>query len=265
MTIEDFISFNSNEKPLERLTTDGGFCGIFRTIACVGDSLASGEHEGTGDKGQKTYHDYYDYSWGQYLARIAGCTVYNFSRGGMSAKWYLDSFAEEKGFWDESLKAQAYILALGVNDLTPSSELEVGSVDDICDEDSNQNKPTFAGYYGKIIQQYKKIEPRAKFFLMTMPRCSENEVNEKRDAHAKLLHDLAEHFENTYVIDLRKYGPVYDEAFRQKFYLGGHMNAAGYLLTGQMVASYIDYIIRHNMEDFKQVGFIGTPYSNTTV
>jgi hypothetical protein len=25
-----------------------------------------------------------------------------------------------------------------------------------------------------------------------------------------------------------------------------------------MVVSYIDYIIRHNMDDFAQVGFIGT-------
>lgn len=26
------------EKPLDRLVTDGGFCGIFRTIGCIGDS-----------------------------------------------------------------------------------------------------------------------------------------------------------------------------------------------------------------------------------
>ena len=41
------------------------------------------------------------------------------------------------------------------------------------------------------------------------------------------------------------------------------MNPAGYLLTGQMTASYIDYIVRSNMEDFAQVGFIGKPYHNT--
>ena len=36
-----------NEKPLENLVTDGGFTGIFRTIGCIGDSLSSGEFEGT--------------------------------------------------------------------------------------------------------------------------------------------------------------------------------------------------------------------------
>lgn len=38
----------------------------------------------------------------------------------------------------------------------------------------------------------------------------------------------------------------------------GHMNPAGYLLTAKMTAAYIDYIIRHNMRDFREVGFIGT-------
>jgi len=28
--------------------------------------------------------------------------------------------------------------------------------------------------------------------------------------------------------------------------------------------SYIDYIIRHNPDDFSQIGFIGTPYYNVT-
>jgi hypothetical protein len=40
------------------------------------------------------------------------------------------------------------------------------------------------------------------------------------------------------------------------------MNPMGYILSAKMIASYIDYIIRHNPDDFKQVGFIGTPYHN---
>jgi len=42
------------------------------------------------------------------------------------------------------------------------------------------------------------------------------------------------------------------------------MNPMGYLLTAKYVMSYIDYIIRHNMEDFAQVGFIGTPHHNAS-
>lgn len=75
-----------DEKPLDNLIWDGGFCGIFRTIGCIGDSLSSGEHEGTAADGSKTYHDYYEYSWGQYMARNIGAKVYNLSRGGMTAE-----------------------------------------------------------------------------------------------------------------------------------------------------------------------------------
>ena len=46
MNIETLYRFDDQtEKPLERLLPDGGFCGIFRTIACIGDSLSSGEFE----------------------------------------------------------------------------------------------------------------------------------------------------------------------------------------------------------------------------
>ncbi len=43
---------------------------------------------------------------------------------------------------------------------------------------------------------------------------------------------------------------------------GGHMNALGYLKTAYYVMSYIDYIIRENLEDFKNVPFIGSDYKH---
>jgi hypothetical protein len=36
------------------------------------------------------------------------------------------------------------------------------------------------------------------------------------------------------------------------------MNPMGYILTANLIDSYIDYIIRTNPTDFKNVGFIGT-------
>ena len=44
---------------------------------------------------------------------------------------------------------------------------------------------------------------------------------------------------------------------KKNFFLG-HMTPTGYVLTARMIESYIDYIIRKNPDDFKQVGFIGT-------
>ena len=243
------------EKPLDVIKPDGGFFGIFRTVGCIGDSLSSGEMESLDEKGNKGYHDYYEYSWGQYMARATACTVYNFSRGGMTARDYINSFAEASGFWNPDKVCQAYIIALGVNDLCFQQQ-PLGSIEDIDLAHPDRNAPTFAGYYGKIIQKYKAISPKARFFLMTMVQSGPHPEKEKAD-HAALLYKIARLFELTYVLDFCKYAPHHDAEFRRHFYLGDHLNAAGYLLTAQQVMSYIDYLIRSNPEDFTQAAFIG--------
>ncbi len=262
MNMEIFLGLDKNEKPLDNIVCDGGYTGIFRTIACVGDSLSSGEFESTREDGTTAYHDYYDYSWGQYLARMAGCEVKNFSRGGMTAQCYCENFAPWSGFFDKGRGgwAQAYIIALGVNDIINRGQ-EIGTVSDICREDWRNNAETFAGYYGQIVQRYKELEPDAKFFFMTIPQSYGDESRRKKvEAHAALLHDMAEFFDNAYVLDFAKYAPTYEGELRDGMFLGGHMNPCGYMFTAKLVCSYLDYIIRHNMADFRQVGFIGTPY-----
>lgn len=260
MNVNDYLC-SENEKPLDRICRDGGFTSIFRTICCVGDSLSSGEFEATAADGGTLYLDMFEYSWGQFIGRMCGSTVYNFSRGGMTASEYCSGWAEGMDFWNPKYASQAYIIALGVNDILNMSQ-PVGTMDDICDEDWHKNSTeTFAGWYGQLIQRLREIRPDAKFFLMTMCRGSwVGDREAKIDAHAELLYKMAEHFPNTYVLDIRKYGPVHDEAFCKAFYMGGHLNPMGYRFTAEEVTSYIDYIIRKNPEDFKQVAFIGTPY-----
>ncbi len=249
--------FDSNEKPLDTLVSDGGFCGIFRTIGCIGDSLSSGEFEAFNDKNERCWHDCYEYSWGQYMARTLGNTVYNFSKGGMTAKCYMESFAEEKDFFNPEKQCQAYIIAMGCNDITAALEngTDLGNMADI-KEDYRHNADSFVGYYAAIIARYKEISPKAKFFLVTMPITPGDDPKRAalREAHAGLVNEIASHFENCYVIDLRKYAPVYGDAFHDAFYLNGHLSAAGYLFTARIMMSYIDYIIRHNMADFRKVG-----------
>lgn len=263
MNIKEYLA-PTDEKPLDRMVTDGGFCSIFRTIACVGDSLASGEFESANPEGGTLYHDMYEYSWGQFIARMAGCTVYNFSRGGMTAIEYCQSFGEANHCWDADKAAQAYIVALGVNDVINAGQ-PVGTMADICDEDWRKNNPnTFAGWYGQLLQRYREIRPDGRFFLMTMPQSWWIDTTPERkavcDAHAALLHEMAAHFPHTYVLDFHAHSPVHDQEFCQAFYMGGHMNPMGYRLTAEMTCSYIDYIIRHNPQDFAQVPFIGTEW-----
>lgn len=136
--------------------------------------------------------------------------------------------------------------------------MEIGSIGDIDDKNYRNNNPTFAGYYAAIVQRYKEINPDAKFFFVTLPKSNIQKKVEKADAIAKLIYSFAEYFDNSYVIDLYKYGPVYDDKFEEKFYMYGHMNPSGYIFTAKMIDSYIDFIVRHNPKDFETIGFVGT-------
>lgn len=245
-----------NEKPLDRLVDGYSHTSIFRTIGFIGDSLSSGELESRDAQGNPGYHDMYEYSWGQFIARKNGLKAYNFSRGGMTAKEYMESFADANGFWDPAKACQAYVIALAVNDIG-NLKMPIGSIEDIDPNDYRKNKPTFAGYYAMIVSRLKAIQPRAKLFFVTVP--SENEAH---DIHFKpmvdFLYALAERTDGAYVIDLMQYGPRYDEELHNYFWLYGHMNPQGYLFTARLIDSYIDYIIRHNPRDFETVPYIGT-------
>lgn len=257
MDINDFY-FKEGEKPLDNLVTDGGFCGIFRTIGVIGDSLSSGEFESKSE-GITGYHDFYEYSWGQYIARTAGTKVFNFSRGGMTAEAFCNNFADKCGVFEYENLCQAYIIALGVNDI--NCKYGIGSAKEAAATWPDPDNASILGYYGAIIRRIKQKQPQAKIFLMTIPK-SDNKDEEKIKRQEELcegIREFADIFDNTYIIDLRKYAPVYDKKFRETFFLG-HMTAAGYMLTAKMVMSYIDYYIRKYPKDFMQVGFIGTPY-----
>lgn len=253
--------YDATEKPLDRLVEGYSNTSIFRKMAFVGDSLSSGEFETVNHEGKKTFHDMFAYSWGQHIARKNGLTAYSFSKGGMTAKEYCESFAEEMGYWDKDKACQAYVIALGVNDIYNSEDpnVEIGSPADVDVKDYRNNKKNFIGYYAEIVSRYKEIAPDAKFFFVGFPR---ETIFPRPEAQTRgvieALYGLCEIFDNCYVIDLYEYGPLYDQRFYKHYWLHTHLNPMGYVLTAKMVDSYIDYIIRHNPEDFKNVGFIGS-------
>ncbi len=249
------------QNPLQNLLPDAGFCAIFRRIGCIGDSLASGEFESKMN-GVVGYHDYYEYSWGQFMARACGSTAFNFSCGGLTAKAFLERINEDRfNIFDPAKKAQAYIIALGANDTSAVArgELEMGSMADVHPDAPETNSLTFSGYMGKILSYVKQVEPKARIFLVTMPQSPSDPKSCLRQEHADLMYGLSELFPFTYIIDLWKYAPVYDQEFRKMHHLAGHLNPMGYLFTAKMFMTYIDFIIRSKPEEFAQVGFIGQP------
>lgn len=265
-----FTFLKENEMPLDTLLDTAGYVPIFRTIACIGDSLSSGEFESDAGEGKSNYHDMFEYSWGQYMARMCGNTVYNMSRGGMTAREFCDGWADQNGFWNAKYASQAYIIALGVNDVNwlQNNIIDknvdgitwdtdpLGTIDDIHD-DWHDNPRNFVGHYATIVQRMKEIQPRAKFFFVTMPRWGEEPTRGQAE-HAKVLHQMAEKFDNSYVIDLNKYAIPYDDSTKEALWLRGHMSPMGYIYTARLMISYIDYLIRKYPADFKEVPYIGT-------
>ena len=132
----------------------------------------------------------------------------------MTAKAYMENFANGKGWWDIGKACQAYIIALGANDI--NSGIELGTISDICKEDYTQNAKTFAGYYAQIIQRIKMIQPRAKIFLVTLLKHG-NEKDEKRKQMRDLLEQISEFFNRTYLLDMYTYAPVQDEKYNKIF------------------------------------------------
>lgn len=249
----------AGDVPLVQITQQPGFAGILHTWGFIGDSLSSGEFESHNADGSLGYNDMYAYSWGQCLCRATGTTGDNYSQGGETAGGWIEHFWDNPSNRNNNICAkddpkQAYIIALGVNDCNRGDE--AGNPEtDINLDDYTKNASTFAGHYGGIIQRVKSIQPDAKIFVVTQPR----DGNNWRE-YPDVIRKMADIFTNVYVIDLQKYSPDYSpgSSFHENYYMGGHLNAAGYQYTAWIMMNYIDWIIRHNMADFAQASYIGT-------
>ena len=258
MRPEEMYRFDPDEKPLDRTVADGGLCGIFRRIGCIGDSLSAGEFESKRADGTTGFHDMYEYSWGSYIGRDVGCEIVNMGRDLMTAEEFVTSYADSKRFFAPENACQAYIIALGVNDLFTKSG-PLGSIANVHPDSPEKNAPTFAGYLGRILSRFKKISPRCRFFLVSMPHQEcDGCWNPTVEAHRDLLVELTKLFSHSYVIDLCEYFPRQNEEIRSLIYMGGHFNPMGYMYIARCFESYIDWYIRRSPRDFAEVPFIGT-------
>lgn len=253
-----------DENPIGVIKETPGMTAIFRSWGFIGDSLCSGEMECYAPGADHvSYNDMYDYSWGMQLARLCGADGYCYSQGGQTAKGWIET--ENQRTWAEACHTpkQAYIIALGVNDFYAYEHgtLQMGDLaTDVDMEDYSRNADTFAGQMAGIIQRVKSIQEEAKIFVATRPRGEEGDFS--YECFNDIIRSLADMFSNVYVIDLYRYACDYDtEEFVQSNKLNGHLSAAGYLQTAYMFCTYIDWIIRHNPEDFKNVPLIGTGYT----
>lgn len=252
------FEIREGELPLEEIRPGCGFLSIFRKVGVVGDSLSAGEFESRDHGGRVSYHDMHEYSWPSILARITGAEWHNYSRGGMSAREFLGGYAEERGFFE---KLPCLIVSLGTNDLFVYHH-PLGSAEDVHPLSPEENPDTFLGNIGRIVSRYKELEPELRFFLVGPMKDGSSPLRDSLVEKAtEELGKAARLFSHGYLLDMARYGIVWDEEARSRYGLGYHPNPMGYHAYALMVGNYIDYLIRANMEDFKEVPFIGTGLS----
>lgn len=258
-------AYGNDDNPLAYIHKEAGLLSIFHTVGVIGDSLASGEAVYKLN-GQNGYIDLYEFSWGQCLARLTGGTYYNFSEGGMSSRSWLSAEAGS-GFGPNGIHAfdgqhdcVAYFIGLGQND--KNNSIPVGSTSDINLSDYTQNADTYCGNMGKIIQKIRALQPKSHIFVFTDPNPPSND-----QSYNAVIPGIVALFNNVWIIDLKAYAEWMFKDSSQ--IIGsqnrvGHYSAVGYQEIAYVIATYVDWIIKHNLSAFSQVEFIGTNYEWTT-
>lgn len=252
--LKDIKALSMNDElldnPLNVIKETAGYTRMFKTIGCIGDSVAKG-YVTTSVGGV----DLVDYSFPSYLEKICGNKVYNWGVSGATSKSWLEGYNGSTAHiecFDGNHKCDAYIIGLGGND-GKNNDVPVGSLDDI-KENYNDNPNTFYGNMDKIIRKIKEIQPKAKIFLTTYLIYDLSRILPYEGA----TRILATKYENCYLLDLHLYGEKYYDDY--DYSDGHHKNALGYLKKAHIIATYIDWVIKNNKSDFMNVQFIGTDY-----
>lgn len=253
------------DNPLTHILREPGYGSIIHHWGFIGDSLSSGEM-----MGGQTPIDCYEYSWGQRFCKLVGVEGYCFSHGGCSTAGWLAGGTDHRldnppyaggaqgGGWsvakESGMKKQAYIIALGINDMI--AETPVGSTDDYREydpeNDTEYGPNSFCSHYMQIINRLKYIQPNAKIFLMTTPP----KGLWSYPAIDEAVRDIYEYYQDIYpgdifLIDIARY--LTADLMGGMFNLGSHGSAAGYQYFAYVVNTYIDWIIRNNGADFRSV------------
>jgi hypothetical protein len=171
----------------------------------------------------------------------------------------LNSSDTKLAQWNET--GDCYIVALGTNDIIKVGSFSGDVEADINMTDYTQNATTSVGSYAKIIQMILEKTPKAKIFCVTIPQ-SRNTASTRNVANTKIK-AIASLF-GCYVIDLETYAEQEGDEFSAIYKNSSHNNALGYNLRARQYIAYIDWIISHNLNDFRNVQFIGTDYDFTS-
>ena len=194
----DIIDINealtANDTKYKELLINSNTCSIFKKVCFCGDDFMSGYiHPQFGP--QTPSRNNPGYSWVHYLSQITGGNYINCGVSGASAKtWLLSTDGISK--MQASGKAQAYVIAFGVNDSNTDGDnyLPLGNPYAIgTDED------TYYAKMSQIVRECYNVNPQAEIFLLT---CPEDEPRHYNDAVKDIVTYYNDKAPNVHCIDL---------------------------------------------------------------
>lgn len=210
----------------------GNEISVFTKILCIGDSLTEGffnENNGSRLVMKKR-------AYPAKLQALTGVECTNLGESGMtSAQWYTAHGSDDLSGYD------ACIIQLGVNDqLQNVSESDMDTA------------------LTSIITKIKTDNNNIKVFVATVIPANGYMTAAMR-TRSQMIRDFVANLNdaNVYIVDLWTYGHTDDYLA----YDAGHLSALGYLRLAEDYKAYISYIIRHNINAFRYVQFIGTNYA----
>lgn len=256
-------SEETEENPAEY---NGNEIQMFTRGLCIGDSITEGVFNYDG--GQTTIKKY---AYPSVLKRITGIDIVNAGVGGLTAKaWYeasIDSntqwgrWVNNEWVWSispettngdvvsEALDYSGYdfaIIHLGINDIYLMGE---GTLD--------ATVSAFETNVYNIINKLKEENVGIKVFLATIiPSYATPENTDYATLNEKIK-EIANATDDVFLIDLN----AYSACTSGSPYSYIHLTAIGYHKMATEIKSLISYTIKKNLNNFKEVQFIGTSYN----
>ncbi len=227
--------------PVSITRQDGGYANVLRKCGIIGDSLSCGAL----DTGNSARDNWEEYSWASFMSRRTGCSLVKLGQGGLQiANWLSSPYPTN--ILDSANICDSYFIFIGHNDQSTLS----GSISDVDTSDLSQSADTTYGKLGKIVGKCKQANPKAKIFFITYPliMCENTGVN-------TMLREVCNAV-GGYLIDLYAYDKQTDY-----FKDSTHLTPFGYYTWSTEIMSYVDYIMRNNMADFRDIGYATKDYT----
>lgn len=241
----------------------GNEISVFSRGICIGDSVTEGSFDN--DNGGVVVKRF---AYPAILERITGIDVVNAGIAGATSKtWYeatLNSddqwgkWLNDEWIWNTNPQASSTdvvssslnysnfdfaIIHLGINDFGLMSET-----------DTMENMlVTFEEYINNIINKLKTHNNGIKIFLATIVPSYAHASHAGFVTMNSKIREIASGIDDVYLLDLNKYS----ELASKEEYNVIHPTALGYQKLANEISCYISYIIHNNLNDFKEIQFIG--------